>query len=280
MSLDDIEEFTITRAVKVIKAFGKPSRSWFFSEDDIREVGGKTFVHVAGRLSTPRHLFGHLCKDKKASGIDVFSKTDVLEKLTSLKNRVRKVSVQGKENGDPRNRSKDAVIKKLQLNEIVSIDAPTVGDVQGVTMAVLPTPAGGKDHGLWVELTSPNLLYISKAVAEQFNSDAVGDDECSRSCLKRKRPSDSMNLEMATDGEQDANATAMDDNETEPATDVIEGHATATATAMEDIIEEGLQDRDATPTDMASWPIWQPMITKGQLPTKQRSLLDMMKVAK
>ena len=71
---------------------------------------------------------------------------------------------------------------RLKLPSIISIACPSIGEVQGITMRVLSTPASRKKHGLVVELKSNNLKYIGNALNQQYSTGGVA-----KKATKRKR---------------------------------------------------------------------------------------------
>ena len=140
---------------------------WVFKKDEIKEADGALFFNLRGDKCNVRRLVAQFVTDVKAAGAHcVIANTDVIQHLVALKTAEIKSLTVGDKGVTTRYRSvlKRYVKNRLTMPDIITIDAPSVGDVAGVGMRVLTIRA------LWVELTSANLVYLSKSSAHQYQS--------------------------------------------------------------------------------------------------------------
>jgi hypothetical protein len=180
------EEFVVSRCLRVQNraSAGGRNRSWVLPHDVVKDVEGKMFVMIAARISGVRALITHQVQTDERSD-QILAKTNVIEQLTELKN-VERYAALGHNHAQGRfPRTKGSTVKKMQLPEVAAICGPDFGDVKGLELLFLLTPAGGKGHGLWVELNPANITYMCKAVEQQFSCGLP--DDADRQRLKRKR---------------------------------------------------------------------------------------------
>ncbi len=141
--------------------------------NQVKTVDEKLFVNLQVRKYSIRRLLTWKLDISPNTIWTAMKPIKICDDLMKIKNKsVRRVVV-GSMTASPmksksRLRLKKHIVNKLQLPNIVSITAPDVGGVRGIDMNVLATPAGGKGHGLLMELIPANLNYLTDAAAAQW----------------------------------------------------------------------------------------------------------------
>ena len=167
---DDDEDslFSLTDAVSVAVRGKKHS----IILRPIKHEGGDRFFHLAKYDKKLERLFMHDA-DNRNEGYDIIN---ALKNLRDAAVR-KKVGVTRRErpNGTYipiRYSSKKLKSKYLECPDVLEVDAPTVGNVEGVTMKIL---AGKASNGLWVELNDRVLTYLMNVMRTE--EEAIGHDE-------------------------------------------------------------------------------------------------------
>jgi hypothetical protein len=225
----------VTGAVKLTKS-GKPCRSWFFSADETKTTeDAKLFLKINTNKSNIRAVLTHTISDlDPRKSHEALGSTDVIDQLLSAKNKKRNslmsladpepAAEDGKYRRPPR--SKEVKQKRLLLPEHATIDAPAICGVPGMSMNALMTPAGGKGHGLWLELLPENMEYLIAATAKQYEAGGVTKPPHGHKKRQREEdsaspaapPDDSGQLDMAAD---DSDEVVQEMDSTEPAESIV-----------------------------------------------------------
>ena len=107
------------------------------------------------------------------------SKSTIIEQLIALREERRQELNEKGETGESNyieeasifaTQRKKRPADKSALPDVISIDAPTVGDVEGITMKVM---MGKSREPLNIELTRENVLYLAKVSQQQIESGVV-----------------------------------------------------------------------------------------------------------
>ena len=177
---DDNNDFSFEPNAVIVKSTaGGKKKKWSLHAHQLLKEDDTTFVHIKTKYSNvQRMLAAYLdVNPKKVHGI--FQKTDVCQQLTKIKNlKIRQLLVKSNEDGEVtrarfRYRLKKYSENRLRLPRVITINTPSFGDIEGIAMKVISTAAGGKGHGLYVEMNSKNFEYIGRATKHQYDAGGV-----------------------------------------------------------------------------------------------------------
>jgi hypothetical protein len=195
-------EFDIVTEAVIIRCqeHGKHTRrgSHTIHPNDLKKVDDRFFVRACYRVSTVRHILAKGCEHADGDGAwDVVRKIDVLEQINKTKNEKWKelaqvqsqppVGMDETKKKCPRYRGRAVVGNILQMPEYATIQCPDICGVTGIRMTVLMTRPSGTGSGVYIELTSDNLRYLSAASAAQFSS---GTAVCKKKKSKKRKKTD------------------------------------------------------------------------------------------
>ena len=148
----------------------------------ITHKSGKTFIHVSTVPWWCQHLFASTCTRRQRA----LARTDVLDQLLDARNnkleellvdrdpiRFPKKSTQDSEESIlPTSKCRRFTFSdKLELEKIVSVQTPKIGDVLGVSVDMWVKHK--KTFPLWVELTPSFLTYVRAACNWQITNEVV-----------------------------------------------------------------------------------------------------------
>ena len=179
---DDDEPKPFKIKTGAIEISGEPSvegstrPSWFLRRSQVKAVDGKLFVRMEGHKSNIRRL---LCCHANVSPKHlhkVMRQTDVLHQMEAVRNEARRTRINSGKSSNAkewRGRNKHQIKAKLTMGNFIEIDTPDISGVKGIKLNVLATPPKGKGAGLFMELTSENLLYVAQATAAQWAAGGV-----------------------------------------------------------------------------------------------------------
>jgi len=142
----------------------------------LQVVGGRRFFKVCkGDHKIARLLVGSfVCTERGLTG------TTILEDLISMRNQKRQELLDAKETGNQREglgidsapAQKRRKLSHFELPEVIQLDTPRVGPVQGIRMHVI---LGKSGTSLSIEATEANINYLRSVVAEQLSTASVDD---------------------------------------------------------------------------------------------------------
>lgn len=131
--------------------FKEQERFWFTIK--------KTDSHISKLLQVPFKI--------KGSTEHTLSRSDIVEQLTVLRNKLHQTSSDPAAGPEVK---KESLPLELQARVIVQIKCPSIGDVEGLTMAVLARAA---HEPLCVEATAANVEYLRRVVKYQVEAGNV-----------------------------------------------------------------------------------------------------------
>jgi len=137
----------------------------------VERVDGRTFFHLVKSSSPVRHLLQSKCDhDTTTKQARVLHKTNIVERITALRDEQFKSMLTTDHVPEYlRNRYGNKRMRAgvLGLPQVFEVEAPSVDQVAGVTMALLGTKPKSK---LMAELTVANLDYLASVVEQQNSS--------------------------------------------------------------------------------------------------------------
>ena len=154
---------------------------------DVRHVDGRIFTHIAKSQSQTERLCAPILTSdtRRYEGGRRLTSTNIVERLIHLKNNAYwelcgdsgTAAIEGGK-GDlgldvtPVKKKRKCLVDLL--DGVIEIQAPTIGDVQGVSMHVICTKHNA--GGLWMEATVANIEYMQMATLFQLEHGAESDD--------------------------------------------------------------------------------------------------------
>jgi hypothetical protein len=140
----------------------------------VERVDGRTFFHLVKSSSPVRHLLQSKCDHdtttKQARVLHKIYNTNIVERITALRDDQFKSMLTTDHVPEYlRNRYGNKRMRAgvLGLPQVFEVEAPSVDQVAGVTMALLGTKPKSK---LMAELTVANLDYLASVVEQQNSS--------------------------------------------------------------------------------------------------------------
>ena len=160
----------------------------------VQEVEGRMFFKACKKdAMITRLLAGCSVKDARP-----LAKTDVLEQLVARRNSAVQALHEPQVQDDlaldqpAKKRRHSAPLRLHELPAIIDVDAPTIAAVEGLRLSTLPTKG---QAGLWLELTSPVIRYLTAAVQAQM---AAG--EIQNVAPRQRVPEDERAVELSAKG--------------------------------------------------------------------------------
>ena len=155
---------------------------------DVRHVDGRIFTHIAKSQSQTERLCAPILTSdaRRYEGSRRLTSTNIVERLIHLKN-----NAYWELGGDPDTAAIEGgkedlgldvtpVKKKRKyavdrLDEVIEIQTPTIGGIQGVAMHVLCTKHNA--GGLWIQATAANIECMQMATLFQLEHGTESDDD-------------------------------------------------------------------------------------------------------
>ena len=211
MAADD--EFTVENIV-CINGGGLKYRV-VIPPSHIKHVDGQPYIHLSTQQNYATALFGGgRCNVRGASGKPerALSRTDIVDKLADQRNKLIDEAMDAiMQKNKPHDtlaifgEQKQPRVKAYQrvaIPETMTIDAPQIGDIQGVPMRVITKHKRGP---LFVELVDRNLKYVRDACTAQIKAGGIKRYKTPmkrvRCVAKRKRTSTTKNTDHRSDTE-------------------------------------------------------------------------------
>jgi len=134
-------------------------------------IDGQLFIHLSKGSSVIQRLLSCRCEIRGREIYKIMPRTDIIEKLEEARNeKLKDIVVIGVDSHAKRFRwsSKMYADKVLSLPDIIDVDVPSLAGVDGLMMRMQAKRSTGRGSGIWVQMTSPNLAFLSKVVAAQY----------------------------------------------------------------------------------------------------------------
>jgi hypothetical protein len=148
----------------------------------IKEEGGETFMHMANHLT---HTYG-LLTGKTTTSTRTMARMDVLQQILALRNEKLVWLTAACGGQGPHAKKPKLMDVKVGLPSTVLINAPTIGDIEGMPMKLLLS--WKQTAPLYIAMTTDNIKYMSEACKWQLENlnikrgrdekKQIGDDDC------------------------------------------------------------------------------------------------------
>ena len=166
-----------------------PAQHRYFGKEHFKEVDGEVFWCVATKQGKRKRLINATTgiKHDQKKYIGTMKRTAVVDKLRELITQAYKNALGAKTCRHDKGKTRK---NKLLFPENLTIQAPPIEDIDGVSMNVLCTP-----KALFIELVPENLSYIVDSIVAQLASGGVDKPPKPISKLFRKARDDDGNLD-------------------------------------------------------------------------------------
>jgi len=146
---------------------GGLKRPLIIPSDQIECEGGAKFIKLSQKHWYASTLYGDATTHKER----ILSKTNLFQQLAQLRNEninecVCRYRAEKRITKDRNHRL--SIEERIQLPSTTTIEAPSIGDVTGITMKVIASSK--MNSPVFMELTSTNIDYVRKACLWQINN--------------------------------------------------------------------------------------------------------------